>query len=62
MRIKGCIQIVWFEIRLSNEYYMKMDFPQEKVFIACALVKNEVGEMRPFLQTSSQLCGFKTKL
>ena len=30
---------------LTNEYYEKMDFPQEKIFIAYALVKNKIGKM-----------------
>ena len=36
---------MWLKIRLKNEYYAKMDFPQEKVFIAHALLKNKVGKM-----------------
>ena len=50
---------MWLKIRLKNEYYAKMDFPQEKVFIAHALLKNKVGKMRLFLQTSSWLCELK---
>ena len=50
---------MWLKTRLKNEYYAKMDFPREKVFIAHALLKNKVGKMRLFLQTLSWLCKLK---
>ena len=50
---------MWLKIRLKNEFYVKMDFPREKVFIAHALLKNKVGKMRLFLQTLSWLCELK---
>ena len=56
IRIKGYNQITWLKICLTNKYYMKTDFLWEKVFIACALVKNKVGKMCLFLQATSRLC------
>ena len=50
---------MWLKIHLKNEFYAKMDFPREKVFIAHALLNNKVGKMRLFLQTSSWLCELK---
>ena len=50
---------MWLKICLKNEYYAKMDFPREKVFIAHALLKNKVGKMHLFLQTLSWLCKLK---
>lgn len=29
---------MWLKMRLKNEFYVKMDFPREKVFIAHACV------------------------
>lgn len=37
MRIKGYTQITWSKICLTNEYYTKTDFLQEKIIFFIAL-------------------------
>ena len=53
VRIRGYTQIMSSKIHLANEYYVKIDFQREKIFIACALVKNKVEKIRLFIQTHS---------
>ena len=62
MKILGYNTITWLKICLTNKYDMKTDFPWEKVFVACALVKSKVGKMHLFLQASSRFLWIKKKL